>query len=365
MFNGLDIKSEHRDAVIDISDIDILSLSNVTYKHYIRAIDTAKFCESKFKAIEFYGVRENSNNLIYCPMFSSELITYDEFKGSVMGLIISNIIKGIDNISISNKSLEFINLSNGTVIGIGSKLFIKDYNSKFYYGDNYCSLLGLIRAFNKYIDYINTIKNTIKGSCLEKQIKELFNYVYDSIDNICSGIIIDWCDTISDKGNLEWTLIIRISGFVRRFIFNIKQFGDELKGRVGNGEYRGAYESVYELADVLKDYIAERDKIVKAFPDKFNYILDLVRYYIGDENIKDVKINCDAKNIDYSCLLVLSEYKVNVYFNGGFRIYIDFIVGDNVITESVARNLSNYKIKRYTSLMIKLALNAVEELIFG
>ena len=189
--------------------------------------------------------------------------------------------------------------------------------------------------------------------------------MYDSIDNICSGITIDWCDTISDKGNLEWTLIIRISGFVRRFIFNIKQFGDELKGRVGNGEYRGAYESVYELADVLKDYIAERDKIVKAFPDKFNYILDLVRYYIGDENIKDVKINCDAKNIDYSCLLVLSEYKVNVYFNGGFRIYIDFIVGDNVITESVARNLSNYKIKRYTSLMIKLALNAVEELIFG
>lgn len=361
MFNGLDIKSEHRDAVIDISDIDILSLSNITDKHYIRAIDTTKFCESKFKTIEFYGVRDNSNNLIYCPMFSSELITYDEFKGSVMNLIISNIIKGIDNISISNKSLEFINLSNGAVVGIGSKLFIKDYNSKFYYGDNYCSLLGLLRAFNRYIDYINNIKD----SCLEKQIKELFNYVYDSIDNICSGIIIDWCDTISDKGNLEWTLIIRISGFVRRFIFSIKQFGDGLKGRVGNGEYKGAYESVYELVEVLKNYIAERDKIVKAFPDKFNYILDLVRYYIGDENIKDVKINCDAKNIDYSCLLVLSEYKVNVYFNGGFRVYIDFIVGDNVITESVARNLSNDKIKRYTSLMIKLALNRVEELIFG
>ena len=117
--------------------------------------------------------------IIYCPMFSPSLITYDEFKGSVMNLIISNIIKCIDNISISNKSLEFINLSNGAVIGIGSKFFIKDCNSKFYYGDNYCSLLGLIRAFNRYIDYINSIK----GSCLEKQIKELFNYVYDSIDN--------------------------------------------------------------------------------------------------------------------------------------------------------------------------------------
>ena len=60
---------------------------------------------------------------------------------------------------------------------------------------------------------------------------------------------------------------------------------------------------------------------------------------------------------------MLSKYKVNIYFNGGFKIYIDFIVGDDIITESVARNISIDRIKSYTSSIVKLALDDVEELI--
>ena len=60
---------------------------------------------------------------------------------------------------------------------------------------------------------------------------------------------------------------------------------------------------------------------------------------------------------------MLDKYKVNVYFNGGFKIYIDFIVGDNIITESIARNISIGRIQKYTSSIVKLALDDVEELI--
>lgn len=360
MINSLSIKEGHRRSLIKVDDIDILSISQGTDDIFIRYIDVNKFCDSKYHTIvEFYSLCLNGNKFIYSPLFSNTPITYNEFRSSVANLILSGIIKKLAGVSIASKGNGFVTLSNGTLIGIGDAKFIRDNHNRFYYGKECKSLLDLILAFNFYVSYVRHFRE----SGIAEAVRVFFDDCLDRIDSIYYGVRVDWADTVLKDGGMEWAFEVWFDGFIKRFKFNVEQIGDKLIASNNGGLYVDAYEALTGFIKIITDYIEERKKLASIYSEKFITVLDVVRYYVGDRNIKDVKLDYDTENKDYSCLLVLDKYRVNVYFNGGFKIYIDFIVGDNIINESVARNISIDKIKQYTSSIVKLALDDVEELI--
>lgn len=133
MLNSLSIKQEHRRNLIKVNDIDILGISRSTDDIFIRYIDVTKFCDSRYNTIiEFYGISLGIGKFIYSPLFSNKPITYDEFKSSVAHLIISGIIKKLPGVSVTSKGNGFVNLSNGALVGIGNKRFIRDNYNRFY-----------------------------------------------------------------------------------------------------------------------------------------------------------------------------------------------------------------------------------------
>ena len=161
MLNSLSVKQEHRRNLIKVNDIDILGISRSTDDIFIRYIDVTKFCESKYTTIiEFYGISLGMGKFIYSPLFSNKPISYDEFKSSVAHLIISGIIKKLPGVSITSKGNGFVNLSNGALVGIGNKRFIRDNHNRFYYGKDCESLLDLISAFNFYIAYVKHFRKS-------------------------------------------------------------------------------------------------------------------------------------------------------------------------------------------------------------
>ena len=360
MVNSLSIKEGHRRSLIKVDDIDILSVSQSTDDIFIRYIDVNKFCDSKYHTIiEFYSIWINGDKFIYSPLFSNAPITYNEFKSSVANLILSGKVKKLAGVSITSKGNGFVTLSNGTLIGIGDTKFIRDNHDRFYYGKECKSLLDLVLAFDFYIRYVRHFRE----SNIAEAVRVFFDDCLDKIDSVYCGVRVDWADTVLKDGGMEWAFEVWFDGFIKRFKFNVEQIGDKIIDKNDSGLYVDAYEALTGFIKIITDYIEERKKLASIYSEKFITVLDVVRYYIGDRNIKDVQLDYDTENKDYSCLLVLDKYKVNVYFNGGFKIYIDFIVGDNIITESIARNISIGRIKKYTSSIVKLALDDVEELI--
>ena len=360
MVNSLSIKEGHRRSLIKVDDVDILSVSQSTDDIFIRYIDVNKFCDSKYHTIvEFYSIWINGDKFIYSPLFSNSPITYNEFKSSVAHLILSGKVKKLAGVSITSKGNGFVTLSNDTLIGIGDAKFIRDNYNRFYCGKECKSLLDLVLAFDFYIRYVRHFRK----SGIAEAVRVFFDDCLDKIDSVYCGIRVDWADTVLKDGGMEWAFEVWFDGFIKRFKFNVEQIGGKIIARDNGGLYVDAHEALTGFIKIITDYIEERKKLASIYSEKFITVLDVVRYYIGDRNIKDVQLDYDTENKDYSCLLLLDKYKVNVYFNGGFKIYIDFIVGDNIITESIARNISIDRIKKYTSSIVKLALDDVEELI--
>lgn len=360
MINSLSIKEGHRGNLIKVDDIDILSLSQGTDDIFIRYIDVNKFCDNKYHTIiEFYSIDIDGDKFIYSPLFSNEPITYNEFKSSVAHLILSGIIKKLAGVSITSKGNGFVTLSNGALIGIGDTKFIRDNHNRFYYDKECKSLLDLVLAFDFYISYVRHFRK----SNIAEDVKVFFDDCLDKIDSVYCGVRVDWADTVLKDGKMEWAFEVQFNGFIKRFKFNVEQLGDKLIAKNTSGLYVDAYEALVGFIKILTDYIEERKKLANVYSEKFIAILDVVKCFVGDRNIKDVQLDYDAENKDYSCLLLLDKYKVNVYCSGGFKIYIDFIVGDDVITETISKNLSKDKIKRRASLIVKSALDSVRELI--
>lgn len=357
MLNSLSIKAEHRKNLVKVNDIDILGISRSTDDIFIRCIDVTKFCESRYNTIiEFYGINLGGDNFIYSPLFSNMPITYDEFKSSVAHLIISGVIKKLPEVSVTSKGIGFMNLSNGALIGIGNKKFIRDNHNRFYYGKDCDSLSDLILALNFYIVYVKHFKKSKMTNC----VSSFFNYCLDNIDSICTGVRIEWEDTVIEKGKMKWAFSVKFDGFIKRFKFYIEQFNGGLIARTENGKYKEAYESLLELVSILKEYIEEREKLGSIYPEKFIAILDVIRHYVGDDNINDVELSYGTKNKEYSSLLLLNKCNINICSDTSNKIYVECNYGGGTFSKGIAKNKNLEVIRSQAMAFIKEVMNRVE-----
>ena len=337
MINSLSIKEGHRKNLVKVDDIDILSISRSTDDIFIRCIEATKFYSSAYSVmIEFYAISIDGNKFIYSPLFSNEPITYKEFKSSVAHLIFSGMVKKLARVGITSKSLDFINLSNGVLLGISESKFIRDNYNRFYYGKDCKSLLDLILAFDFYILYIRQFRESkITGS-----VRMFFNYCIDKIDSVYSGIRIEWSDTRIENGEMKWAFTASFGGFIKRFKFYVEQFGDKLIAKTENGKYKEAYESLDEFIGILTEYIDERKKLAGIYPQKFITVLDVVRNYVGDRNINDIELSYDTENKEYSSLLLLNKCSINIYSNNSNKIYVECRYNNRTLSKGIAKNKS-------------------------
>ena len=356
MLNSLSVKAEHRRNLIKVNDIDILGISRSTDDIFIRYIDVTKFCDSKYTTIiEFYSISLGVDKFIYSPLFSNKPITYDEFKSSVAHLIFSGMVKKL-GVGITSKSLDFINLSNGTLLGISESKFIRDNHNRFYYGKDCKSLLDLILAFDFYILYIRQFRE----SKIIESIRMFFNCCLDKIDSVYSGIRIEWSDTRIENGEMKWAFTESFGGFIKRFKFYVEQFGDKLIAKTENGKYKEAYESLDEFIGILTDYIDERKKLAGIYPQKFITVLDVVRSYVGDRNINDIELSYDAENKEYSSLLLLNKYSINIYSDTSNKIYVECCYSNRTLSKGIAKNKSLENIRSQAMTFIEEVMNRVE-----
>lgn len=357
MLNSLSVKQEHRRNLIKVNDIDILGISRSTDDIFIRYIDVTKFCESKYTTIiEFYGISLGVDKFIYSPLFSNKPITYDEFKSSVAHLIISGIIKKLPGVSITSKGNGFVNLSNGALVGIGNKRFIRDNHNRFYYGKDCESLLDLISAFNFYIAYVKHFRK----SKITNSVRSFFNGCLDRIDSICTGVRIEWEDTLIEKGQMKWAFSVKFGGFIKRFKFYVEQFNGGLIARTECGKYKEAYEALEELVGILKEYIDEREKLAGIYPEKFIAILDVIRHYVGDGNINDVELSYCTKNKEYSSLLLLNKCNINICSDTSNKIYVECSYDGGTYSKGIAKNKNLEIIRSQAMTFITEAMSRVE-----
>lgn len=357
MLNNLSIKVEHKRNLIKVNDLDILGISRGTDNIFIRYIDVTKFCDSRYNTIiEFYGISLGIDKFIYSPLFSNIPITYDDFKISVAHLIIKGMIKKLPGVSITSKGNGFINLSNGALVGIGNKKFIRDNHNRFYYGKECESLSGLILALNFYIAYV---KHFRKSRMIES-IRSFFNDCLDKIDSVCTGVRIEWEDTSIEKGKMKWAFSVKFNSFIKRFKFYVEQFNGGLIARTEYGKYKEAYESLEEFIGILKEYINEREKLAGIYPEKFIAILDVIRHYIGDDNIRDVELSYGTKNKEYSSLLLLNNCSINICSDTSNKIYVECSYDGGTFSKGIAKNKKIEIIRSQAMTFITEAMSRVE-----
>ena len=159
---------------------------------------------------------------------------------------------------------------------------------------------------------------------------------------------------------MKWAFSVKFDGFIKRFKFYVEQFNGGLIARTWRGKYKEAYESLIEFIGILKEYIDEREKLAGIYSEKFIAILDVIRHYVGDDNIHDVELSYGTKNKEYSSLLLLNKCSINICSDTSNKIYVECSYDGGTYSKGIAKNKNLEIIRSQAMIFITEAMNRVE-----